>query len=114
MSDADIASLIEGQNVMLEMLRTFDGICRRHKIRYWADSGTLLGIVRHKVVTMSHIINRVQSYCIEYTAHIRAHATRTHVLTNTVTYLVINVYTATKTSSQRRYDHDARGRTLTP
>lgn len=45
MSDADIASLIEGQNVMLEMLRVFDGICRRHKIRYWADGGTLLGLL---------------------------------------------------------------------
>ena len=35
------------QERMLEMLLVFDEICRRHKIRYWLSSGTLLGCVRH-------------------------------------------------------------------
>lgn len=35
------------QERMLEMLLVVDGICRRHGIRYWLSSGTLLGCVRH-------------------------------------------------------------------
>ena len=35
------------QERMLEMLLVFDDICRRHGIRYWLSSGTLLGCVRH-------------------------------------------------------------------
>ena len=35
------------QERMLEMLRWIDGVCRRHRIRYWLGSGTLLGAVRH-------------------------------------------------------------------
>lgn len=32
----------------LEVLRIIDDICTRHKLRYYADWGTLLGAVRHK------------------------------------------------------------------
>ncbi len=32
---------------MLEMLVWLDAVCRRHGIRYWLGSGTLLGAVRH-------------------------------------------------------------------
>lgn len=32
---------------MLEMLRYVDSFCRKHDIRYWLSSGTLLGAVRH-------------------------------------------------------------------
>lgn len=32
---------------MLEMLLHIDEICRRHEIRYWLSSGTLIGAVRH-------------------------------------------------------------------
>lgn len=32
---------------MFEMLRFIDEVCRRHHIRYWLCSGTLLGAVRH-------------------------------------------------------------------
>ena len=36
------------QHRMTEMLRVIDGICRRHGLRYWLCSGTLLGAVRHE------------------------------------------------------------------
>lgn len=39
--------LRQHQQRMLEMLLSFDAICRRHGIRYWLSSGTLLGCVRH-------------------------------------------------------------------
>lgn len=35
------------QERLLEMLVWLDGVCRRHGIRYWMGSGTLLGAVRH-------------------------------------------------------------------
>lgn len=31
-----------------EFLKIFDIVCKRHKITYWLDYGTLLGAVRHK------------------------------------------------------------------
>jgi lipopolysaccharide cholinephosphotransferase len=34
--------------VMLRMLKVIDYICRKHGLRYWLCSGTLLGAVRHK------------------------------------------------------------------
>ncbi len=35
------------QLVMLRLLKIFDRICREAGLRYWLDSGTLLGAVRH-------------------------------------------------------------------
>lgn len=35
------------QHRMTEMLREIDAICRRHQLKYWLCSGTLLGCVRH-------------------------------------------------------------------
>ena len=32
---------------MLEILMEVDRICRRHGLRYWLSSGTLIGAVRH-------------------------------------------------------------------
>ena len=41
-------SLLRKQQMrMLELLQVVDDICRRHDIRYWLSSGTLLGAVRH-------------------------------------------------------------------
>jgi lipopolysaccharide cholinephosphotransferase len=38
----------QAQLVLLRMLKIIDHICRRHDIKYWICSGTLLGAVRHK------------------------------------------------------------------
>lgn len=35
------------QLVMLRLLKVFDKVCRDAALRYWLDSGTLLGAVRH-------------------------------------------------------------------
>lgn len=35
------------QLVMLRILKIFDRVCRQASLRYWLDSGTLLGAVRH-------------------------------------------------------------------
>ena len=34
--------------VQLDLLNKFQGICKRHNLKYWADGGTLLGAVRHQ------------------------------------------------------------------
>jgi len=34
--------------VELDLLAEFDRVCRKHEIAYFADSGTLLGAIRHK------------------------------------------------------------------
>ncbi|HHU57146.1 MAG TPA: LicD family protein, partial [Bacteroidales bacterium] len=39
--------LRQAQLVMLRLLRITDAICKRHGLRYWLCSGTLLGAVRH-------------------------------------------------------------------
>lgn len=44
----DPKTLRQAQLIMLEMLIEFDAICKKHQLRYWLDSGTLLGAVRHK------------------------------------------------------------------
>lgn len=43
----DPKDLRKAQLIMLEMLVEFDLICKKHKLQYWLDSGTLLGAVRH-------------------------------------------------------------------
>lgn len=40
--------LRKAQLIMLDMLVEFDAICQKHNLKYWLDSGTLLGAVRHK------------------------------------------------------------------
>ncbi|MEA1953260.1 MAG: LicD family protein [Campylobacterota bacterium] len=40
-------TLRQAQLIMLEMLVEFHAICQKHDLRYWLDSGTLLGAVRH-------------------------------------------------------------------
>jgi len=44
----DPNTLRQAQLIMLEILIEFDTICKKHQLRYWLDSGTLLGAVRHK------------------------------------------------------------------
>ncbi|CAA6826249.1 MAG: Unknown protein [uncultured Sulfurovum sp.] len=41
-------ALRQAQLIMLEMLVEFDAICTKHSLKYWLDSGTLLGAVRHE------------------------------------------------------------------
>ena len=36
------------QMKMLRILEFVDRVCRKHGIRYWLSSGTLLGAVRHR------------------------------------------------------------------
>ena len=43
----DGSELRRYQLYLLEMLKDFDVICRKHNIRYWLSSGTCLGAVRH-------------------------------------------------------------------
>ena len=42
------STLRKAQLCMLDILIEIDKICRKHNIEYWADSGTLLGAIRHK------------------------------------------------------------------
>lgn len=42
------SSLEDVQNCSLEILDTFIDFCEKHNLEYYADSGTLLGAVRHK------------------------------------------------------------------
>lgn len=44
----DPKTLRQAQLIMLEMLVEFDALCKKHHLRYWLDSGTLLGAVRHQ------------------------------------------------------------------
>lgn len=41
-------TLRQAQLVMLRMFKIIDYICRKHNLRYWMCSGTLLGAVRHQ------------------------------------------------------------------
>ncbi|MBC5625020.1 LicD family protein [Clostridium sp. NSJ-49] len=42
------ATLIEAQRLMFTILRDVDKICRENGIKYWLESGTLLGAIRHE------------------------------------------------------------------
>ena len=44
----DPKMLREAQLIMLEMLIEFDAICKKYSLKYWLDSGTLLGAIRHE------------------------------------------------------------------
>jgi len=48
MAKIDPKTLREAQLIMLEMLVEFDAVCAKHHLKYWLDSGTLLGAVRHE------------------------------------------------------------------
>jgi phosphorylcholine metabolism protein LicD len=48
LSENDIINLKKSQIKMTNLLREFDRICRKHNLKYWCDSGTLLGSIRHK------------------------------------------------------------------
>jgi lipopolysaccharide cholinephosphotransferase len=37
-------------NKLYKIMDVFDMLCRKNKIKYWIDSGTLLGAVRHKAI----------------------------------------------------------------
>lgn len=41
-------TLRDAQMLMLSILKDVDRICRENNIKYWIESGTLLGAVRHK------------------------------------------------------------------
>ena len=44
----DKQTLRKVQLILLEMLKDIDSVCKRHKIQYFLDSGTLIGAVRHR------------------------------------------------------------------
>jgi lipopolysaccharide cholinephosphotransferase len=44
----DNTILREAQLIMLDMLIEFDSICKKYTLKYWLDSGTLLGAIRHR------------------------------------------------------------------
>ncbi len=47
MPTIDSEILREAQLVMLDSLTSFVKICEKHQLKYWLDSGTLLGAIRH-------------------------------------------------------------------
>ena len=44
----DNSVLRKHQLRMLDMLIYFDNFCRKHNLKYWLSSGTLIGAVRHQ------------------------------------------------------------------
>ena len=44
-SDEDLHQM---QSIMLDILKTFDDICRKNNLTYYLSGGTMLGAVRHK------------------------------------------------------------------
>ena len=47
LSKQDILDLKKGHKIMTNMLKEFDRICRKHNLKYWCMSGTLIGAIRH-------------------------------------------------------------------
>ena len=47
-SKKELADLQKGQQIMTNMLKEFDNICRTNGLKYWCVGGTLIGAVRHK------------------------------------------------------------------
>ncbi|MDG2395759.1 LicD family protein [Candidatus Thioglobus sp.] len=48
MGDISQNTLRKAQLIILDMLIEFDSICKKHDLKYWLDSGTLLGAVRYQ------------------------------------------------------------------
>jgi phosphorylcholine metabolism protein LicD len=48
LSKNDIEDLKKGHNLMTNMLKEFDQICRNHNLKYWCIGGTLIGVIRHQ------------------------------------------------------------------
>ena len=44
----NIKNLKKGQEIMTEMFKDFDRICRKYNLKYWCLGGTLIGVIRHK------------------------------------------------------------------
>lgn len=40
--------LKRGQNILTDIFREFDRICRENDLKYWCVGGTLIGAIRHK------------------------------------------------------------------
>lgn len=47
MKTIDNETIKKAQLIMLDMLIEFDKICQKYELKYWLDSGTLLGAIRH-------------------------------------------------------------------
>lgn len=47
MRENDLSQLSELQKAELEVLKVFDGICRKNGIKYYLTAGSMLGAVRH-------------------------------------------------------------------
>ena len=46
LSQDERVMLKKGQEIMTDMLREFDNICRSNELKYWCIGGTLIGTVR--------------------------------------------------------------------
>ncbi len=47
MKTIDDKTIKKAQLIMLDMLIEFEKICHKYELKYWLDSGTLLGAIRH-------------------------------------------------------------------
>jgi phosphorylcholine metabolism protein LicD len=47
-SEKELADFKKGQQIMTNMLKEFDNICRANGLKYWCVCGTLIGATRHK------------------------------------------------------------------
>ncbi len=46
--DITLEQIRKAQELMVDILVHIDKVCRKNNLKYWLDSGTLLGAVRHK------------------------------------------------------------------
>ena len=44
----DIKNLNKGHDILSDVLRQFNRICRKYNLKYWCTGGTLIGVLRHK------------------------------------------------------------------
>jgi phosphorylcholine metabolism protein LicD len=47
LSKKDIENLKKGQQIMTNIFREFDRICRKYNLKYWCVGGTFIGAIRH-------------------------------------------------------------------